>query len=617
VKLAAVPLNVTDVAPLRFVPEITTVVPTGPLVGEKFVIVGAAAVTEKLVALVAVPPGVVTAIGPVVAPEGTVAVTCVDELTVKLAAVPLNVTDVAPVRFVPAITTVVPTGPLVGKKLVIVGAAAVTEKLVALVATPPGVVTAIGPVVAPEGTVAVIWVEESTVKLAAVPLKVTDVAPVRFVPPITTVVPTGPLVGKKLVTVGAATVTEKLVAVVAVPPGVVTEIGPVVAPEGTVAVICVDESTVKLAAVPLKVTDVAPVRLVPVITTLVPTGPLVGLKPLIVAEVTSNGLRLVAIPSGVETRITPSVAPLGTTAVIWIGASTVKLASAPLNWTDVAPERFAPVTTTEVPRPPPAGLNEVIAGEVTLKWLALVKVPPGDVTAIGPVVAPAGTVAVTCVSESTVKLALRPSNDTAVAPVKSLPVIVTVVSTGPDTGENGVTVKSVGLVRVPPGDVTTTGPVAAPGGTVAVTCVSESTVKVALTPPNVTSVAPVKLLPAIVTIEPMGPDTGENGVTVKSVGLVRVPPGDVTTTGPVAAPDGTVAVTCVSESTVKLALTASNVTLVAPVKLLPTIFTTVFVGPMTGENAVTVKSVGLIPLPSEALSPILPVEAPSGTVAVI
>ncbi len=72
-KLALVPLNLTDVAPLRLVPVITTLAPTGPLVGEKLVIVGAAT-TVKLLALVAVPPGVVTAIVPLVAPAGTVAV---------------------------------------------------------------------------------------------------------------------------------------------------------------------------------------------------------------------------------------------------------------------------------------------------------------------------------------------------------------------------------------------------------------------------------------------------------------------------------------------------------------------------------------------------------------
>jgi hypothetical protein len=42
-------------------------------VGVKLVIVGALALTVKVLALVAVPPGVVTLTGPVVAPAGTVA----------------------------------------------------------------------------------------------------------------------------------------------------------------------------------------------------------------------------------------------------------------------------------------------------------------------------------------------------------------------------------------------------------------------------------------------------------------------------------------------------------------------------------------------------------------
>src|SRR2546422_202810 len=127
----------------------------------------------------------------------------VSEVTVKLAFTPLNVTAVAPVKFVPLSVTLVPTGPLVGVKLVIVGGLAVTVKLLALVAVPPGVVTLSGPVVAPLGTVAAIEVEEVTVKLALVPLNRTAVAPVKFVPVIVTGVPTGPLVGAKLVIVGA------------------------------------------------------------------------------------------------------------------------------------------------------------------------------------------------------------------------------------------------------------------------------------------------------------------------------------------------------------------------------------------------------------------------------
>ena len=76
------------------------------------------------------------------------------EVTEKVAAAPLNVTAVAPVKFVPLIVTLAATSPLVGVTLVIVGALAVTVKLLALVAVPPGVVTLSGPVVAPVGTVA-------------------------------------------------------------------------------------------------------------------------------------------------------------------------------------------------------------------------------------------------------------------------------------------------------------------------------------------------------------------------------------------------------------------------------------------------------------------------------
>ena len=76
------PSNFTDVAPVKALPVMVTTVPTGPIAGEKDEIVGAGCVTVKLDALVAIPPPVVTSIGPLVAPEGTVAVICVSESTV-------------------------------------------------------------------------------------------------------------------------------------------------------------------------------------------------------------------------------------------------------------------------------------------------------------------------------------------------------------------------------------------------------------------------------------------------------------------------------------------------------------------------------------------------------
>jgi hypothetical protein len=93
-------------------------------------------------------------------------------------------------------------------------------------------------------------------------------------------------------------VTVKVPTEVAVPPGVATAMAPVLAPLGTVVVICVGESTVKVvAAVPLNFTAVAPVKLVPVMTTLVlPATPLPGEKPVIVGgPLTVNNTPLLAM----------------------------------------------------------------------------------------------------------------------------------------------------------------------------------------------------------------------------------------------------------------------------------------------------------------------------------
>ena len=77
----------------------------------------------------------------------------------RRAATPLNFTDVTVTKPVPVMTTLVPTGPLVGVNDVMRrGPAGV--KLVVLATVPAPVVTWIGPVEAPAGTVAVIWLVE-------------------------------------------------------------------------------------------------------------------------------------------------------------------------------------------------------------------------------------------------------------------------------------------------------------------------------------------------------------------------------------------------------------------------------------------------------------------------
>jgi hypothetical protein len=139
--------------------------------------------TLKTPTLVPFPAGVVTLIGPLVVPGATTAVILVGELTLNLdAAVPLNATAVAPVKPEPLIVTLVPGGPPVGVNDEIAGPDGPppdTVKLPALVAEPEPVVTMIWPLVAPAGTVATSRESRTTVKVAGVPLNVTEVAPAR------------------------------------------------------------------------------------------------------------------------------------------------------------------------------------------------------------------------------------------------------------------------------------------------------------------------------------------------------------------------------------------------------------------------------------------------------
>jgi hypothetical protein len=247
-----------------------------------------AVATVKSATLVATPPGVVSETLPVVAPVGTVAVTDVAVLVVNVAVVPLNLTEVTPVRFVPVMTTLVPTLPLVGANDVIVGAEA-TVKLAALFAgrAAAGVVTWIGPFVALSGTTAVICVGELITKVVAVVLNTTLVAPQKFVPVMTTLVPAGPLAGANPVIVAAGFVTVKLAGVspvvVALPDGASTAMTPVVAVQGTTAVIDTSLTTVnENAFVPPNRTAVALLGMLnpePAIVTTVPGGPVTGLNP--------------------------------------------------------------------------------------------------------------------------------------------------------------------------------------------------------------------------------------------------------------------------------------------------------------------------------------------------
>src|SRR6185295_2051415 len=142
--------------------------------------------------------------------------------------------------------------PLVGLNVGALGAT-ITVKLAALVPVPAAFVTETVPVVAPAGTVVEICASLSTVNVADVPLNFTAVAPVKCVPVSVTAAPTMPLVGANVGALGVR-MTGKLDARDAGDAALVTEINPVVAPAGTVAVICVLLSTTNVAVVPLNFT---------------------------------------------------------------------------------------------------------------------------------------------------------------------------------------------------------------------------------------------------------------------------------------------------------------------------------------------------------------------------
>lgn len=190
---------------LKLDPEMITVAPTAPLVGSNPEIDGEGN-TVKLKALLIVIPLVVTEIGPVTAPGGTVVVILVALEEVTIAAVPLKDTEGEALKFVPEIITVAPMAPLVGLEFEIVGVGR-TIKLEELVRVIPLTTMEIEPDVAAGGTVAVILVAVEEETLASVPLKLTifsEGVALKFVPEMVTTVPMAPLGGLNPVIVGVA-----------------------------------------------------------------------------------------------------------------------------------------------------------------------------------------------------------------------------------------------------------------------------------------------------------------------------------------------------------------------------------------------------------------------------
>jgi hypothetical protein len=235
--------------------------------------------------------------------------------------------------------------------------------------------------------------------------------------------------------------------------------------------------------------------------------------------------------------------------------------------------------------------------------IALRTVPTGAavlVTVIGPVVAPAGTVAFRRVADTWVTVvAVVPLNLTAELLLKPRPLIVTTVPTGPVFGEklviDSVGVKFVAPVdAVPAGVVTVIGAGTAPLGTVTFSWVALEDVTLAFLVPNVTLAPGLRPVPAIVTVLPVIPECGVNdvivGATLNVQGLVILPTGAVvfcTLTSPVIAVFGTVACRTVAESWLTVvAATLPNLTLVELLNPKPSISTLVPVVPLVGVRLV-------------------------------
>src|SRR5262245_44089678 len=285
---------------------------------------------------------------------------------VGVAAVPLNVTVLAPCvapKVVPVIVIDAPTAPEAGLTVVIAG---VTVKPTPLLGSPPTVTTTL-PLVAPAGTGTTMLVALQLVGVAAVPPNVTVLVPCvapKVVPVIVTGVPTGPAVGVRRV-IDGGTVTVNATPLLGKPPTVTTT-GPVVAPAGTGTTMLVALQLVGVAAVPLNVTVLEPCvapKFEPVIVTGVPTGPEIRFSP-VIAGATEKLTPLLGNPVTVTTTF-PLVAPAGTGTTMLVGLQLVGVAAVPLTVTVLDPcvaPKFVPVMVTGVPIDPPVGFSDVIVG---------------------------------------------------------------------------------------------------------------------------------------------------------------------------------------------------------------------------------------------------------------
>lgn len=347
---------------------------------------------------------------------------------------PPKLTAVTSIKLVPVINIVAPAAPKDGENEVIVGGE--TNVNPARPAVPEGVITVTVPE-APVPTTAVMVFAFTTVKeVADVPPNLTPVAPVKFAPDMVTVVPAAAELGLNEEMAGSVDENTKP-AKVAVPPGVVTATLPDVPLPNTAVIVDASTTMNDAAAVPPKVTAVAPVKFVPLMVMVWSVEPVVGVNDVMAGAGMKVKPASVAVPTGVVTSTLPDAAELLTTAVIVVLLTTMyEAAAAPPKLTAVAQEKFVPDMVTVVPAAAEVGVKDVMAGAgVEFVKPARDVLPPGVTTATLPV-EPQGTTAVIVVAFTTkYDVAAMLLNVTAVAPVKLVPVIVTVAPTDADDGE--------------------------------------------------------------------------------------------------------------------------------------------------------------------------------------
>lgn len=366
--------------------------------------------------------------------------------TPEVASTPLKVTvpTVVP-KFVPLISSHIPTGPELGLSDVIVGGG-MTVNAAPLLAFPP-TVTATFPLVAPLGTGTVMLMSLQLAGVAAVPLKLTMLelctAP-KLVPVIVTGVPTSPDAGLRLLMPGVTVKFTPLLTLGMPPTVTLSPVSPAATPLGTETMMLVSLQLVGVAVIPPIVTVLAPCvapNSVPVMVTSVPTRPEEGFRletPGVIVMFTP----LLATPPTVTTTVAgPAELTFGTPTRMLEGPQVIGAAGVPLNVTVLEPcvaPKFAPLIVMPYPTREEVGVKKVMlgAGGITVKPTPLLATPP-TVTTTFPVVAPVGTGTTMLVALQLVGVAATPLNVTVLVPCdapKFVPAIVTGVPTGPEGG---------------------------------------------------------------------------------------------------------------------------------------------------------------------------------------